>query len=91
VLVAAAPPARTRTPKSEARAASRERQRLREREERTRAVAAMDDEDHLLAWVCRRSLITAESDVRRLRRKNAAALRIAIEESERLAAETAKK
>ncbi|KAE8774599.1 Phosphorylated carbohydrates phosphatase [Hordeum vulgare] len=95
VLVPAAP-ARTHTPKSEARAARRERQRQRKRSEaeqsvhRLRGIAAELDEDaRLLEWVYRRSLTTAETDARRLQQKNAKALRIAIEQFEREATETA--
>jgi hypothetical protein len=91
-----APPARTRTPESEARAAHRERQRARERDvaeqstRRRRGMEADPDEDaRLLAWVYCRSLTTAETDARRLRRKNAKALRLAIEQSEREVTEAA--
>ncbi|KAE8780449.1 hypothetical protein D1007_46415 [Hordeum vulgare] len=71
-----APPARgrTRTPESEARAARRERQQQRDRWE-----AELDEDVWLLEWVYRWSLTTAETDVRWLRRKNAKALRFAIE------------
>lgn len=55
---------------------------------RRREMQAEPDEDaRLLKWAYRWSLTTAKMDVRRLRRKNAKALRIAIEQSEREAAE----
>ena len=46
-------------------------------------------DERLLAWVYRRSLTMAETDARRLRRKNAKALRLANEQSEREAKEKA--
>ncbi|KAE8771031.1 Phosphorylated carbohydrates phosphatase [Hordeum vulgare] len=49
--------------------------------------AKPDEDVRLLEWVYRRSLTTAEPDERRLCRKNAKALRIAIEQSERDAME----
>ncbi|KAE8784252.1 Phosphorylated carbohydrates phosphatase [Hordeum vulgare] len=49
-----------------------------------------DEDERLLAWMYRRSLTTTETDARRLRRKNAGALRLAIEQSEREANELAK-
>ena len=85
-----APPAWMCTLESEARAARRERQRARERDTvessvlRRRGLTAETDEDErLLAWVYRRSLMTAETSARWLRRKNAKALRLAIEQSKR--------
>ncbi|KAE8821709.1 Phosphorylated carbohydrates phosphatase [Hordeum vulgare] len=42
-----------------------------------------EEDEHLLAWVYHRSLTTAETDTRRLRWKNAKALRLTIEYSER--------
>ncbi|KAE8782064.1 Phosphorylated carbohydrates phosphatase [Hordeum vulgare] len=81
---------RTRTSESEARVARRERQRQRERLEAEQSVrprhgmeAEPDEDVRLVKWVYRRSLTTVEMDARRLRRKNAKALRIAIEQSER--------
>ncbi|KAE8797919.1 Phosphorylated carbohydrates phosphatase [Hordeum vulgare] len=78
---------------SKVRASRREWQRQRERWEaeqcvrRRHAIEAEPDKDaQLLEWVYRRSLTTAETDARRLRRKNTKALRIAIEQSEREAA-----
>ena len=47
------------------------------------ASTLMDPEAMLLVSVLRRSLMTAETDARRLRRKNAKALRLAIELSKR--------
>ena len=41
-----------------------------------------NEDERLLAWVYRRSLMTAETDTRRLRRKNAKALWLVIEQSE---------
>lgn len=86
----------TRTLESEARAARRERQRARERDAAEKSVrrrrglpAEPDEDERLLAWVYRRSLTTAETDARRLRRKNTKALRLAIEQSEREAKEKA--
>ena len=43
----------------------------------------------LLAWVYRHTLMTTETDARRLQRKNTKALRLAIEQSEREAKEAA--
>ena len=52
---------------------------------------AMPDEDErLIQWVYCRSLTTAETDARRLRRINAKQLRIGIEQSELEAAEAAR-
>uniref|UniRef100_M8C8N9 Phosphorylated carbohydrates phosphatase n=1 Tax=Aegilops tauschii TaxID=37682 RepID=M8C8N9_AEGTA len=42
-----------------------------------------DEDERLIAWVYRRSVMAAEADACRLRRKNAKALRLAIEQSER--------
>ncbi|KAE8821710.1 Phosphorylated carbohydrates phosphatase [Hordeum vulgare] len=47
----------------------------------------LEKDERLLAWVYHRSLTTAETDTRRLRWKNAKALRLAIEYSEREAKE----
>ncbi|KAE8818345.1 Phosphorylated carbohydrates phosphatase [Hordeum vulgare] len=89
-------PARTRNPKSEARVARLERQQTREREaaeqsmHHPRVMSAKPDEDvRLLAWVYRRSLMMADTDAQRFRQKNAEALRLAIEQSEREAKEVA--
>ena len=49
--------------------------------------AEPDEDAWLLDWVYRRLLATAETDGRRLHRKNAKALWITIEQSEREAAE----
>ncbi|KAE8812575.1 Phosphorylated carbohydrates phosphatase [Hordeum vulgare] len=49
-----------------------------------------DKEECHLAWVCRRSLAAVETGTRCLRWKNAKALRLAIEQSEREAKEAAK-
>ncbi|KAE8794401.1 hypothetical protein D1007_30844 [Hordeum vulgare] len=73
----------TRTSESEARGARRERQQERERGEalvvrRSTLSASVDPEDTLLTGVLCRSLMTVESDARRLRRKNADALQLAI-------------
>ncbi|KAE8796785.1 Phosphorylated carbohydrates phosphatase [Hordeum vulgare] len=46
-----------------------------------------DEDERLLAWVYRRSLMTAETDAQHLRRKNAKELRLAIKQSEREAKE----
>nr|XP_020155305.1 transcription factor bHLH127-like [Aegilops tauschii subsp. strangulata] len=82
-----APPARTRTAESEARIARRERQRARETEAVERSVrlrrelpAEHDEDQQLLVWIYRRTLCG----------KNAKALRLAIELSEREALEKAK-
>ena len=57
---------------------------------RRRGMEAEPDEDaRLLERVYRRSLTTAETDARRLRRKNAKALRLAIEQLECEAKEAA--
>ena len=56
--------------------------------QRVRSVP-VDPKEAPLRKVMQRSLTTAETDVRRLRRKNAKALRIAIEQSEREASEAA--
>ncbi|KAE8818215.1 hypothetical protein D1007_04093 [Hordeum vulgare] len=85
---------RTRTPEPEARATRRERQQNREKGEalasrRSTLSASVDYEDALLAGVLRRSLTTTESDARRLRRKNADTLQLAIQLSEREAAKEA--
>ena len=69
-----------------ARAARRERQRARKREAAGETLAArwarastpMDPEAMLLVSVLRRSLMTAETDARRLRRKNAKPLWLTI-------------
>lgn len=53
--------------------------------------AKPDKDEQLLSWVYRCSLTTAETDARRLRRKNAKARRLAIEQSEHEAAEAAVK
>ncbi|KAE8807055.1 Phosphorylated carbohydrates phosphatase [Hordeum vulgare] len=88
--------ARTGTPESEARAAHRERKQATEREakqfaRRHRRMPAKPDEDEcLLTSVFRQSLMTVETNSRRLRRKNAQALRLAIEQSKREAKELAK-
>jgi hypothetical protein len=81
-------------PESQARAARRKRQRATERDaaessvRRHRRLPAEPDEDErLLVLVYRWSLTTAEIDARWLHRKNAKALRLAIEESEREARE----
>ncbi|KAE8797459.1 Phosphorylated carbohydrates phosphatase [Hordeum vulgare] len=98
VLVPAPPTsASTRTPESKAHVARRERQRSLGRGEAGQSVRChrgmpteRDEDERLLAWVYRRSLTTAEKDARRLRRKNAKAPRLAIEQSEREAKEAAK-
>ena len=41
-----------------------------------------NEDERLLAWACRRSLATAETNARRLRQKNAMVLRLTIEQSE---------
>ena len=41
-----------------------------------------NEDEWLLAWACRRSLATAETNARRLRQKNAMVLRLTIEQSE---------
>ncbi|KAE8816585.1 hypothetical protein D1007_05925 [Hordeum vulgare] len=79
---------RTRTPEYEVRATRLERHWERERGEvvasRLSTLSALvDPENALLAGVLRRSLTTTESDARRLRRKNADVLRLAIQLSER--------
>ncbi|KAE8784468.1 Phosphorylated carbohydrates phosphatase [Hordeum vulgare] len=86
-----------RTPESEAHPTRRERQRQKERWEaeqyvrcRCRMEAESDEDVRLLEWVYLRSLTTTETNVWRLRRKNAKALCIAIEHSEREAAEAAR-
>ncbi|KAE8771148.1 Phosphorylated carbohydrates phosphatase [Hordeum vulgare] len=85
--------ARTRTTGSKACVARRERQWAREREAeqsscRRRGMLTEPNEDeHLLAWVYRWSLTTAETDARLLRRKNAKALRLVIEQFKREAKE----
>lgn len=50
---------------------------------------APDEEEELLAAVYRRSLSMVETDARRLRQKNAKALRICLEQTAREAAERA--
>ncbi|KAE8806502.1 hypothetical protein D1007_17312 [Hordeum vulgare] len=50
---------------------------------RSRASAPVDPKDAHLTSVLRRSLTTAETDVRRLLHKNAKALRLVMEVSER--------
>ncbi|KAE8778824.1 Phosphorylated carbohydrates phosphatase [Hordeum vulgare] len=52
-------------------------------------LAEPEEDKRLLAWVCRRSLTTVEIDTQRLQRKNAKALQLAIEQSEREAKELA--
>ncbi|KAE8798502.1 Phosphorylated carbohydrates phosphatase [Hordeum vulgare] len=88
------PPVCTRTPKSEACTARRERQRARERDvtkQSTHGCRGMpvepDEDERLLSWVHRRALMMADTEARRLRWKNAKALRLAIEQSEREAKE----
>ncbi|KAE8773097.1 Phosphorylated carbohydrates phosphatase [Hordeum vulgare] len=78
---------RTCTSDLEARAVCRERQRTKEREtieQFTRHRRGMptepDEDERLLTWVYHRSLVMAETNARRLRRKNAKALRLAIEQ-----------
>ena len=90
-----APPVlRMRTLESEARGARRERQRAREMAgefgasaQSARRRRVPEEDDRLLEWVCRRSLIELRTNVRRLRRINAKQLRLNIEQSEREAAE----
>ncbi|KAE8779032.1 hypothetical protein D1007_47986 [Hordeum vulgare] len=94
VLVPASGTGHTRTPGSKALAAHRERHRSRERGKalatrRSTSSEPVDPEDALLAGVLRRLLRTTETDARRLRRKNAKALRLAIQLSEREAAKEA--
>ena len=93
----APPDLRTRTLDLEAHATLCGRQWAKKRDvaeqsfRRRRGLPGVPDEEkRLLAWVNCRSLTTAEIDARRLRRKNAKALRLAIEQSEREALEKAK-
>lgn len=89
-----------RTSESEARAARRGRQRAREMRAASDAAARFsrrchvmpavpDKDERLLQWVYRRSLTTTEPDTWRLRRINAKALRLNIEQSEQEAEEAA--
>lgn len=57
---------------------------------RRRVMPVPDEEERLLQWVYRRSLTTAETDARRIRRINAKQLQLGIEQSEREAARVAK-
>ncbi|KAE8803836.1 hypothetical protein D1007_20357 [Hordeum vulgare] len=88
VLVPASGTGHMRTPESEACAAPHERHRARKRGEalaarRSTSSASVNPEDTLLVGVLLCSLTMAETDVRRLRRKNDEALRLAIQLSER--------
>ncbi|KAE8813853.1 Phosphorylated carbohydrates phosphatase [Hordeum vulgare] len=91
------PPVRTRRPKSKACVAHHEQHRQGERREaeqsvrhRCRMKREPDEDTHLLEWVYRQSLTTARTNEWWLRRKNAKALWIAIEQSECEAAEEAR-
>ncbi|KAE8799842.1 Phosphorylated carbohydrates phosphatase [Hordeum vulgare] len=67
-----------------------ERPEARQHVRRRRGMEAEPDKDtRLLEWVYLRALTTAETDAWRLGWKNTKALRIAIEQSEREAAEAA--